>query len=130
MQIRSIHYKIAGSYRIANWLTTQLAIMKTITEKARLKARILQFWHKHGIEATMDAFGIPRRTLYHWKKQHTQSGGTIHALNDKREFNNSACCDALDNKDLTITLTQWIIAPYEANERGCRVLPRQFPQTD
>ena len=49
---------------------------------------------------------------------------------NQREFNNSACCDALDNKDLTITLAQWIIVPYEANERGYRVLPQQCPQTD
>jgi len=54
-----------------------------ITKKALKKARILAFWEKYGIEATMEAFGAKRRTLYYWKDQFEKGGKKYEALNDK-----------------------------------------------
>lgn len=54
-----------------------------ITEKAHRKARVLVFWEKHGLEAAMDAFKVPRRTLFNWKTQWIKGGKKIEALNEK-----------------------------------------------
>jgi transposase-like protein len=44
------------------------------------RLKILEFFHKHGLEATVDAFGVSRRTLYRWKKALKDSGGNPAAL--------------------------------------------------
>jgi len=48
------------------------------TAQERLK--ILKFFDKHGLEATVDAFGISGRTLYRWKKALREGGGNPAAL--------------------------------------------------
>ena len=35
-----------------------------LTDKAKKKFEILVFWEKHGLQATMDAFHVKRRTLF------------------------------------------------------------------
>src|SRR3989338_6166258 len=54
-----------------------------ITEQALRKARILAFWEKHGLQATMEAFGVKRRTLFLWKRKLKQGGGKFESLNSK-----------------------------------------------
>jgi hypothetical protein len=54
-----------------------------ITETAIKKARILTFWHKHGAEATEEAFGVKRRTLFLWQKKLKEGNGKLESLNDK-----------------------------------------------
>lgn len=54
-----------------------------ITEKAQFKAKVLVFWEKHGLGATLDAFPVKRPTLYLWKQQWEQGGKKIEALNEK-----------------------------------------------
>ncbi|MCX6737102.1 MAG: integrase core domain-containing protein [Candidatus Parcubacteria bacterium] len=54
-----------------------------ITSKALHKARVLIFWEKHGLKATLDAFKIKRRTLFYWKKQFYQGNKKSEALNEK-----------------------------------------------
>jgi hypothetical protein len=54
-----------------------------ISKKAQHKARVLTFWDKHGLEATIEAFEVKRRTLFNWKKQLEESRGKLEALNDK-----------------------------------------------
>ena len=56
-----------------------------ITEKAKQKARILVFWGKHGLEATLDAFPHKRSTLFAWKQQWEKGGKKIEALNEKKK---------------------------------------------
>ncbi len=41
----------------------------------RRRFEILRFFDKHGIEATVDAFGVSRRTLYRWKARLKAPGG-------------------------------------------------------
>lgn len=55
-----------------------------ITEKAKRKAKILIFWEKHGLEATLDAFPAKRSTLFLWKQQWITGGKKIEALNEKK----------------------------------------------
>lgn len=54
-----------------------------ITPKALHKARVLAFWEKHGLQATIEAFSIKRSTLFLWKKQQKEGNGAIEALNER-----------------------------------------------
>lgn len=52
-----------------------------ITEKAKERCRILAFWEKYGDEATQEAFGTSRRSLYRWQRALTEAGGKLDGLN-------------------------------------------------
>jgi transposase InsO family protein len=52
----------------------------SVTAAHRLKA--LNFWARHGLAATMDAFDVSRRTLYGWKKAYRDSQGNTAALDN------------------------------------------------
>ena len=52
-----------------------------ITEKAQERARILSFWEKHGEEATREAFGVSRRTLFRWQEHIRDHKGKLEGLN-------------------------------------------------
>src|SRR5512136_551547 len=54
-----------------------------VSEKAQYRHRVLRFWESYGVEATMEAFGVKRRTLYHWRKQLREGGENPEALNEK-----------------------------------------------
>lgn len=54
-----------------------------LTDKAKHKAKVLAFWGKHGLEATLDAFPAKRRTLFLWKSQLKKGGGHLEALNEQ-----------------------------------------------
>ncbi len=47
---------------------------------AQERLRILQFFDKHGLAATVDAFGVSRRTLSRWKRALHAAGGNPAAL--------------------------------------------------
>lgn len=55
-----------------------------ITEKAKYRAKILVFWEKYGLEATLAAFPLKRSTLFNWKQQWINGGKKIEALNEKK----------------------------------------------
>jgi len=44
------------------------------------KLKILSFWKKYGLEATMEAYGVKRRTLFLWKQKLAAGGGQVIAL--------------------------------------------------
>jgi len=52
-----------------------------ITDKAKERLRILKYWQKYGLEATKDAFGVKRSTLFYWKKIYKESDYRIDSLN-------------------------------------------------
>ena len=56
-----------------------------ITQKALHKARVLAFWEKHGLPATIEAFGVKRSTLFVWKQQQKEGEGKIEALNERHK---------------------------------------------
>ena len=79
MQYQHVGHKIKGFYRIAKY---ELKYLNMITEKALYKAKILGFWAKHGLHATLDAFPIKRRTLYRWKQLLRDAEGNNESLNE------------------------------------------------
>ena len=54
-----------------------------MTDKAKKKFEILVFWEKYGLQATMDAFNMKRRTLFLWKKQLKDGQGKPQALEEQ-----------------------------------------------
>jgi len=79
MRIQSHGYGIKGWYGVKRYAMR----MQTVSETAQKRVKILDFWNRHGLAATMDAFGVSRRTLFNWKSAYTQSEGKAHALNAK-----------------------------------------------
>ena len=54
-----------------------------ITEKAKKKARIITFFDTYGREATEEAFGVSKTTIYRWKQSLVTDKGKLECLNDK-----------------------------------------------
>lgn len=54
-----------------------------ITDKAKHKARVLAFYQKHGLVATLDAFPVRRSTLFLWQKKLKEEQGKLESLNDQ-----------------------------------------------
>lgn len=71
MQSQHIGHKIKGFYRVASYALR----MEQKNETSQHRLKLLKFWSKHGLEATQEAFGVSRRTLYRWQKRlHEQEG--------------------------------------------------------
>jgi len=79
-----IHCKYTGVKGFLTIYNDGLRYRYMITERAKYKAKVLVFWEKHGLEATMDAFPVKRSTLFLWKKKLREGGGKIETLNDKK----------------------------------------------
>jgi len=77
------HCKYTGIRGFITIYNDGLKYRYMLTEKAKRKAKILIFWEKHGLEATLDAFPYKRSTLYLWKRQWEAGGKRIEALNEK-----------------------------------------------
>jgi transposase InsO family protein len=76
MQVKHIGYGIRGFYQVA-----ALGHLWEMTPKdAQERLQILRFWDRHGLQATRDAFGVSRRTLYRWKQALRDQGGNPAAL--------------------------------------------------
>lgn len=78
-----IHCKYAGIKGFINLYEYALRYSYMITDKAKDRAKILSFWAKHGLEATIDAFPVKRSTLFLWRKKLKDNQGKLEALNDK-----------------------------------------------
>lgn len=78
MQVFRLSYGVRGFVRL-NAYALRFAHM--ITDNAKDRLKILLFWKKHGLSATMEAFGAKRSTLYAWKQQLRKGGGKLEALN-------------------------------------------------
>jgi len=79
MQIHRLGYKIKGLAIICKdglrW--------SMLTSKAKHRLKVLGFWEKHGLCATLDAFPYKRSTLFEWKRTFKQSNGKLESLNPK-----------------------------------------------
>ena len=80
-----IHCKYTGVRGFVNAYEDGLRY-RMLTEKAKFKAKVLVFWEKHGLEATMDAFPVKRSALFLWKQTFKNNGGKLMSLNDKKRI--------------------------------------------
>jgi len=80
VQTHHIGYGIRGFY----WLS-QLGYLWDMTPKdAQERFRILEFFGRFGLEATREAFGVSRRSLYRWKARLKASGGNPAAFHAQK----------------------------------------------
>jgi len=78
MQIHRLSYQVKGFVRITDYA---LRFAYMVTDQAKEKARILNFWQKYGLTATTEAFKIKERTLYYWQAKLKKGNGQLEALN-------------------------------------------------
>jgi len=76
-----IHNRFTGAKGLITTRERVIRFRDMITEAAKQRTRILAFWKKHGTEATEEAFGTKRRTLFNWQRNLKVGGGTRDALN-------------------------------------------------
>jgi len=77
VQIRYTMAGVRGYKRLERIYYNSLMISK----EAKRRKKILDFWQKYGLEATIDAFGVSRRTLYRWRAKLKKAEGELTALN-------------------------------------------------
>ncbi len=77
MQQYNISKGIKGFWRLYEYSVRWSSM---INEHAQRRADIVQFWRKHGLRATTEAFNVSRRTLYNWQKKMRESNGHFAAL--------------------------------------------------
>jgi len=87
MQVQRLSYGLKGFVRLAQYA---IRWSRMVTNKAKEKARILAFWQKHGLKATLDAFLVKERTLYYWKSKLRAKNGALEALNEQSRRPKSA----------------------------------------
>jgi len=56
-----------------------------ITKEAKQRLKILEFWKRHGLKATTEAFGAKRSTLFNWQKIYQESGCKLSSLNPQSQ---------------------------------------------
>ena len=62
--------------------TIRFRHMRNETE-VRRRAKAIDFWKKHGLEAAMDAFDVSRPTLFRWQQALAKKQGHLDALDPK-----------------------------------------------
>ncbi len=81
MRIRSKYKGVRGFLTVYN---NAIRFRYMISEEAKRRMRILIFWEKHGLSATIEAFDTKRRTLFEWKSILNKGCGKIESLNPKK----------------------------------------------
>lgn len=76
MQIHRAGYRVNGFYRVGDYALRWGMVHKDAAQ--RLK--ILRFFERYGVAATIEAFDVSRRTLYNWKANLAAEGGNVSVL--------------------------------------------------
>jgi len=79
------HCKFTGIKGFVNLYEDGLKY-RMLTEKAKFKLKVLVFWEKHGLQATIDAFPVKRSSLFNWKKTLRENQGKLISLNEKKRI--------------------------------------------
>ena len=53
-----------------------------VSEKAKRKVKVVEFFKEYGIKAAIDAFGVSKSSIYNWQKKLKDSAGKTEVLND------------------------------------------------
>lgn len=80
MQIRYIGQEVKGFRQVSEYAIRMFHMIK---DEAKKRAKILMFWKRYGLQATMEAFGVSRRSLFRWRKRLRMDHGRLTALNPK-----------------------------------------------
>ena len=66
------------------WISTWERVVRfrdMIQEIAQKRAATLTFWQKYGDQATKEAFGVSRATLFRWQRKLKETSGKLEGLN-------------------------------------------------
>ncbi|PLX27096.1 hypothetical protein C0583_05120 [Candidatus Parcubacteria bacterium] len=81
MKIGFKYSNCQGFGRMYNYGLKHFNPYTMITDSAQEGLKILNYWKKYGFEATRDAFGVKRSTLYYWQKLYKDSEYKVEGLN-------------------------------------------------
>src|SRR5271156_2301018 len=76
MHVQHVGHRIRGFYRLADYALR----WGMIAPDAQRRLQILDFWRRHGLDATREAFQVSRRTLFAWRAKFRAEGGNLAAL--------------------------------------------------
>ena len=81
---------------------------QSMRNKAEVERRvkILMFWKQHGLEATQDAFGVGRATLFRWQRTLDTHHGNVRSLDPKSTAPKQKRVRSIP-KDLEQALIDW-----------------------
>jgi transposase InsO family protein len=82
-------YTLKGVGGFNRWYNYAYKHMHMITKEAKQKLKIIRFWRKYGLEATNEAFGAKRSTLFGWWKIYKESGYKEESLNPRSQARNN-----------------------------------------
>lgn len=78
------HLSVCGGndwlYNKANMKFIKSLVQFNQSEVAQVRQEIIQFSEKHSIQATIDAYGLSRRTLFRWKRTLRSQRGRLESL--------------------------------------------------
>jgi len=81
-----IHCKYTGIKGFVTVYNRAIRYRYMITKEAKRRLKILIHWERYGLESTIHAFDVKRRTLFNWKRRFERGGKKPEALNsNKRE---------------------------------------------
>ena len=80
MRVRRLFYGVKGAARLAKYASLWEHAM---TDEAKRRIKILSFWEKYELKATLAAFSTKRRTLFLWKATLKKAHGNVEALNPR-----------------------------------------------
>ncbi len=76
MQVQRVGYRVKGFYRVVDYALRWGMVHKD----AATRLKIIRFFERYGLAATLEAFEVSRRTLYHWKARLAAEGGNVAGL--------------------------------------------------
>lgn len=85
MRQENIYGHCKGFNRLYNYGLKYFNPYNMITKEAKTRLKIINYWKKYGLEATKEAFGAKRSTLYGWWKIYKESDYKIESLNPGKQ---------------------------------------------
>lgn len=79
-----IHFKYTGIKGFLTVYERALRYSYMITKEALGRLKILVHWDRYGLESTIHAFDVSRRTLFNWKAKFEKGNKRPEALNPQK----------------------------------------------
>jgi hypothetical protein len=80
MRVFRVYQGIPGFVRLYKY---SVIMTEKITDKAKWRVKVLNFFEKYGLRATEEAFGVKKSSIYKWRKLLGDNGGRVEVLCDR-----------------------------------------------
>jgi putative transposase len=88
-----------------------------VSEKAKRKLKVIEFFKEYGLKATTDAFGVSKSSIYNWRKKLKESGGKIELLNDNSKAPKNKRKKQRDERVVAFIKETRRVRPYLGKEK-------------